>query len=96
MPARVEQYSILKRPLVTEKSSRQMESGVYTFEVHLDSNKFQIAQAVRDVFDVNVKKVRTVRVKGCKNKRNRFGYYNEKDWKKAIVTLAKGENIEIT
>jgi large subunit ribosomal protein L23 len=96
MPARVDQYSILKRPLVTEKSSRQMEEGVYTFEVALDANKFEIAQAVRDIFDVKVKRVRTVRMKGSRNRRNRFGYFNEKDWKKALVTLEKGENIEIT
>jgi large subunit ribosomal protein L23 len=96
MPARAEQFSILKRPVLTEKSSRQLENGVYTFEVALDANKHQIAQAVRDVFDVKVVKVRTVRVKGCRNLRNRYGYYNQKDWKKALVTLAEGEVIEIT
>ncbi len=96
MPAKTDQLRILIRPVVTEKSSRQMENGVYVFEVALNANKSQIAQAVRDVFDVKVKKVRTQRMKGRKNRRNRFGYFNESDWKKALVTLEEGEGIEIT
>lgn len=88
-------YGVLKRPMVTEKSSVQMENGVYAFEVGLEANKYQIAQAVRDIFGVKVAKVRTMRMKGRKNRRNRFGSYNEKDWKKALVTLEKGESIEI-
>jgi large subunit ribosomal protein L23 len=62
----------------------------------LDSNKLQIAQAVRDVFNVKVAKVRTIRMKGRKNRRNRYGYYNESDWKKALITLQEGESIELT
>ncbi len=96
MPAKTDQMRILIRPLVTEKSSRQMENGVYVFEVALKANKGQIAQAVRDIFDVKVKKVRIQRMKGRKNRRNRFGYFNESDWKKAMVTLEEGEGIELT
>lgn len=96
MAAKPAQFQILKRPMITEKSSLQMEQGVYVFEVELNSNKHQIAQAVRDVFDVKVKKVRTQRMKGRKNRRNRYGYFNESDWKKALVTLEDGESIEIT
>ena len=96
MAAKIEAYSVLKRPLVTEKSSLQMANGVYVFEVALAANKFEIAQAVRDVFGVKVKKVRTVRMRGRRDRRNRFGFFNEKDWKKALVTLGKGESIEIT
>ncbi len=96
MAAKVEAYSVLKRPLVTEKSSLQMANGVYAFEVALGANKIEIAQAVRDVFGVKVKKVRTVRMRGRRDRRNRFGFFNEKDWKKALVTLDKGESIEIT
>lgn len=91
-----ELYGVLKRPMITEKSSVQMQNGTYVFEVELEANKYQIAQAVRDVFGVKVKKVRTVRMKGRKNRRNRYGYFNEKDWKKALITLEKGESIEIT
>jgi large subunit ribosomal protein L23 len=96
MATKRELYGVLKRPMVTEKSSVQMENGVYAFEVELEANKYQIAQAVRDIFDVKVAKVRTIRMKGRKNRRNRNGYFNEKDWKKALVTLEKGESIEIT
>lgn len=95
MPATPEQYAIIKRPLVTEKSSALMPEGVYTFEVALDANKSQIAQAVRDIFNVKVRKVRTSRLKGEKNKRTRFGYFDQSDRKKALVTLEKGESIEI-
>jgi large subunit ribosomal protein L23 len=96
MATKPELYSILKRPLITEKSSKQMEGGVYAFEVELNANKHQIAQAVRDVFKVKVSKVRTVRMKGRKNRRNRFGYFDQSDWKKALITLEKGESIELT
>lgn len=96
MPAKNEQFAILKRPLLTEKSNHMIPNGVYTFEVSLDANKNQIAQAVRDIFNVKVRKVRTVLVKGSKNKRNRFGYFDEANWKKALVTLEKGQTIEIS
>lgn len=96
MATKTELYGVLKRPLITEKSSVQMQNGVYAFEVELGANKLQVAQAVRDIFKVKVAKVRTVRMKGRKNRRNRFGYYNESDWKKALVTLEKGESIELT
>lgn len=96
MPVQPQQFAILKRPLITEKSSNQIADGVYAFEVELNANKLQIAQAVRDVFNVKVSKVRTIRMKGRKNRRNRYGYYNESDWKKALITLEKGESIELT
>lgn len=95
MPALNEQYAILKRPLLTEKSSALLPDGIYTFEVALEANKLQIAQAVRDIFKVKVKKVRTVLVKGCKNKRNRYGYFDEPNWKKAMITLEEGQSIDL-
>lgn len=96
MATKPEILNILKRPLITEKSSEQMVGGVYAFEVELEANKLQIAQAVRDVFNVKVAAVRTIRMKGRKNRRNRYGYFNESDWKKALITLEKGESIELT
>jgi large subunit ribosomal protein L23 len=96
MSVQPEQYNILKRPLITEKSSGQMVNGVYAFEVDVDANKLQIAQAVREVFKVKVARVRTIRMKGTKNNRNRYGYFDRSDWKKALVTLEKGETIELT
>jgi len=96
MPAKNEQYAVLVRPLMTEKSNHMMAAGVYTFEVAPEANKPQIAQAVRDIFNVKVARVRTVTVKGSKNRRNRFGYFDEKDWKKAMITLEKGQTIDLT
>ncbi|MCC6464342.1 MAG: 50S ribosomal protein L23 [Planctomycetes bacterium] len=91
-----EQYGILRRPLDTEKNSKLREKGVYVFEVDLKANKHEIAQAVRDVFNVKVAKVRTVVVKGRKNLRTRTGYHNESNRKKALVTLEKGQEIQLT
>ena len=97
MPGSSEQYRVIKRLIQTEKSSLQTaDHNVYTFEVELTAKKPQIAQAVRDIFDVKVSKVRTFRVKGRRNRRNRYGYYNESDWKKALVTLEEGQSIELT
>lgn len=96
MPATTQQYAIIKRPLITEKSSALMPEGVYTFEVDINANKLQIAQAIRDIFNVKVAKVRTVTVRGRKNKRNRFGFYSESNWKKALITLEEGQSIEIS
>ncbi len=96
MTAKPEQYRIIKRPIQTEKSvNAHTETNTLAFEVALDANKTQIEQAVRDIFDVKIKSVRTMRIKGRKRRRNRYGYYNESDWKKALVTLHEGEIIEI-
>ncbi len=96
MTANAQQYSIIRRPLITEKSSAMMPNGVYTFEVDVNANKLQISQAIRDIFNVKVKKVRTVTVRGRKNKRNRYGFFNESNWKKALITLEPGQTIEIS
>lgn len=96
MAANTEHYAILKRPLVTEKSSnRQADLNVYTFEVATDANKLKIAEAVHAIFGVDVLKVRTINVKGRRNRRNRYGYFNESDWKKALVTIKEGQSIEL-
>lgn len=96
MPAKVEHYAILKRPLVTEKSSnRQADLNVYTFEVAGDANKNKIAEAVNAIFGVEVVKVRTINMKGRKNRRNRYGYYDESAWKKALITVKEGQSIEL-
>ncbi len=96
MAATVDHYAILKRPLVTEKSSiRQADLNVYTFEVAGDANKNKIAEAVHAIFGVEVVKVRTINMKGRKNRRNRYGYYDESSWKKALVTLKEGQSIEL-
>ena len=86
---------IIFRPLVTEKSVRlQEEDNKYTFEVNRKANKIQIKDAVERQFDVSVKNVRTMNMHG-KSRRVRFHVGYTGDWKKAVVTLDEGENIEI-
>ncbi len=86
-------HDIIIRPVITEKSSRQMEHNQYTFEVHPNANKIQIRKAVQDVFKVKVEKVHTLKVRP---KPKRMGAFlgKSRSWKKAIVTLVDGERIE--
>jgi len=88
-------YKIIKRPVVSEKSTILSErDNKYVFEVSLDANKIQIKKAVEDIFKVGVTKVRTMRMRG-KLKRVRLQYGRTPEWKKAIVTLKKGDSIEL-
>jgi len=89
-----EPQRIIRRPLITEKSTRQKEeSHQYVFEVQRDANKIEIQQAVERLFKVKVLQVRTSNVLG---KIKRLGRKSGKrsDWKKAIVTLKEGDRIE--
>ena len=84
-------HDIIIRPLVTEKTARaEAENNIYTFEVGIDSNKVQIADAVQRLFGVKVEAVRTQIVRG---KVKRFGRFSGKrsNWKKASVQLADGD-----
>lgn len=89
----MEARDILIRPLITEKSTELMAEGKYVFVVAKKANKIEIANAVKEIFDVKVDKVNTVNVKG---KTKRIGRTSGKrpDYKKAIVKLAAGETIE--
>ena len=85
---------IIIRPVISEQSFDQVEDGVYTFEVAKQANKIQIADAVEQIFDVTVTKVNTLNVKP-KMKRMRYKAGLTRTWKKAMVTLAEGDKIEI-
>ena len=89
----MEARDILIRPLITEKTTELMAEGKYVFVVDKNANKIEIAKAVKEVFDVKVDKVNTIRVKG---KTKRLGRTSGKrpDYKKAIVKLVAGETIE--
>jgi large subunit ribosomal protein L23 len=89
-----EGQKIIRRPLVTEKTTRQKEDDrQYAFEVAGDANKIEIQRAVERLFKVKVLKVRTSTVLGkVKRLGRRFG--KRADWKKAIVTLREGDRIE--
>lgn len=86
---------ILVRPLVTEKSHEQLDRhGAYTFVVANDANKIEIASAIEKQFNVRVKDVRTMRYAGKEKRMGRFTG-RKASWKKAVVTLAEGDSIEI-
>jgi large subunit ribosomal protein L23 len=86
---------ILVRPLVTEKSHEQLDRhGAYTFVVANDANKIEIAHAIEKQFNVKVKDVRTMRYAGKEKRMGRFTG-RKASWKKAVVTLAEGDSIEI-
>ena len=88
--------SVILRPVVSEKSYALLDAGVYTFVVDPDSNKTEIRQAVESIFNVRVVKVNTVNRKG-KRKRNRksFTFGTRPDTKRAVVTLAAGDRIDL-
>ena len=87
-------HQIIIRPLITEKNTNLMALNKYSFEVDRGANKMQIKQAVELIFNVSVTAVHTMNVRGKMRRRGlRYGY--TADWKKAIVTLAEGDRIEL-
>ena len=88
-------YRVIQRPLFTEKSTRMQEQrNRYVFAVDPGANKREIADAVEKLFAVTVKSVRT---QGHMGKIRRMGRFagRRSDWKKAIVTLAEGDTIDV-
>ena len=85
---------ILLKPVVSEKSYGLLDEGKYTFVVAPDANKTQIKQAVEEVFRVKVTGVNTLNRQG-KRRRTRTGWGKRADTKRAIVTLADGDRIDI-
>ena len=88
--------AVIIRPIVSEKSYALLDHGVYTFLVPSDVNKTEIRQAVESIFNVRVSKVNTLNRKG-KRKRNRrsFTFGTRPDTKRAVVTLAGDDRIEL-
>ena len=92
---KTELYSVIKSPYLTEKVSSLMgEANQYAFKVDINSTKKEIKKAVEAYFSVEVNKVRVVQVKG-KSKRSRFRVKKRPNWKKAYVSLAEGQTIEV-
>ena len=94
MPKQLYAYGIIRRPLITEKAQVLTGLNKYAFEVDKRANKMQIKEAIEVAFDVNVTAVNTSMMKG---KRRRYGrtITKQPDWKKAVVTLAAGDKIEL-
>jgi large subunit ribosomal protein L23 len=87
-------YKVLKRPLVTEKSTQEKkQSNQMVFEVDRRANKIMVRSAVESIFKVKVLSVQLMNVKG-KQRRVGRNVGRRPDWKKAIVRLGQGENIE--
>jgi large subunit ribosomal protein L23 len=89
-------FEILTKPVITERSTvgQTLECPQYTFKVSIDANKHEIRTAVESAFNVKVRSVNTIRVMG-KIKRVRARAGKRSDWKKAIVTLEKGNSIAL-
>ena len=87
---------VIIEPVVSEKSYGLLEENVYTFKVHPSASKPEIKDAVETIFGVRVTKVNTLNRKG-KRKRNRrnFTYGQRPDTKRALITLAEGDSIEL-
>ena len=87
-------YDIILGPLVTEKSTQVSDNNQVTFKVSLDASKPEIKKAVESLFEVKVRQVNTIRMKG-KTKRFKGHLGKRSNWKKAIVSLAEGETIDM-
>ncbi|MGA8354984.1 MAG: 50S ribosomal protein L23 [Solirubrobacteraceae bacterium] len=85
---------VVIRPVVSEKTYVLSSAGKYTFRVHPDAHRTQVAQAIEVMFDVKVVKVRTISVKS-KPKRRGTTRGRTRAWKKAIVEVAEGQSIPI-
>ncbi len=86
--------SIIRRPIfLTEKANTLRGENQVVFEVSRTANKIQIKTAVQTLFNVKVKSVNTMLYRG-KDRRMGRGYAKMQNWKKAVVTLAEGENID--
>ncbi len=85
---------IILKPVVSEKSYGLLDENVYTFVVHPDANKTQIKIAVQQIFNVRVLSVNTINRAG-KRKRTKYGWGQRKATKRAMVSLAPGDSIEI-
>ena len=95
MSAKAELYDVIRRPIITEKSSLASEANAVVFEVAIDANKPQIKEAVEGLFNVKVKAVNTTVTKGkVKRFRGRLG--TRKDVKKAYVPLEEGNSIDVS
>jgi large subunit ribosomal protein L23 len=87
-------YDIIKRPLITEKTSIQKEDyNQISFEVDRKANRVEIRRAIENIFKVNVDTVKTMQVKGKTKQRGRI-VGKRRNWKKAVVKLMPGERID--
>jgi len=90
-------YSVVRKMLLTEKGTRLAEIGnKYLFKVDLNANKQEIKKAIEELFGVKVESVNTMRRLGKKKRERSMSFGKTADWKRAVVTLADGETIDLT
>jgi large subunit ribosomal protein L23 len=87
-------YDIIRRPIITEKTTMLGDHGQYAFEVARTANKIDVKRAVEQIFKVNVRAVNIIHVRG-KSRRMGKSQGITSPWKKAIVTLQTGQRIEL-
>ena len=87
-------HDVIIRPIITEESMLKMDENKYTFEVAVKANKTEVKQAIEELFNVDVKNVNIMNVRGKLKRMGRFACYTRKR-RKAIVTIAEGQSIEI-
>ena len=86
-------YNIIKNPVVTEKTTKIAENNQFVFKVDVSSSKESIKMAVEKIFKVKVKSINTIKIKG-KTKIFKGTKGRRADYKKAIVSLKEGENLD--
>ncbi len=87
---------VILAPIVSEKSYALLDANVYTFKVHPDASKPEIADAVKAIFNVKVLKVNTLNRKGKRKRNRKTGTFGQRpNTKRALVTLAEGDRIEL-
>ena len=92
---KIDQHKIIKNTHFTEKVSLLMnKSNQYAFKVDKDATKRQIKREVEKFFSVNVREV-NILINKAKTKRSRYGFRKKSDWKKAYVSLAEGQSIDM-
>jgi len=94
-PSKQRMYELVRAPIITEKATLLSEFNQVSFWVPTDSNKFEIKAAIEGLFEVKVTNVNTLLQKG-KTKRFRGQLGKRSDRKKAVITLAEGQSIDVT
>lgn len=87
-------HSVLKRPVVTEKSTLLQEQHKYVMEVAPEATKSQVKEAVERTFDVRVARVNIIQVRGRRKRRGNT-WYRTREWRKAVVSLQPPDRIEL-
>ena len=86
-------YNTIVSPIITEKATKLSENNQYVFKVKIESNKKEIKHAIEKLFKVKVKNIKTIKTKG-KNKVFKGTKGRRSDYKKAVICLNKGENLD--